>query len=336
MPRKVEGSIVAGRYRLGRRIGAGSFGEVFIGTDLRTGTELAVKTEPLTAQCPRLLYEAKICGLLAGGFGIPVVHWSGVDGEHAVMVTELLGPSLEDLLRFCCGRFRLKTVLMVADQVLRRIEQVHANCIVHRDIKPDNFVIGLGSKANLVHIIDFGLATHFRRRPTEDSTTHREGGGLIGTARFASINAHLGLEQGPRDDLEAIGYMLVYFSQGRLPWQGVVASSPQARYEAIGKIKRSTPAEVLCKKLPAELVMYVDYCKGLAFQDCPDYTFLRRLLRDVFLREGFRFDFTFEWTLEALGMDRAARDLADREDPEEHATGFEALAQKPTVVEVAG
>mmetsp|Transcript_104280 Transcript_104280/g.301693 ORF Transcript_104280/g.301693 Transcript_104280/m.301693 type:complete len:132 (-) Transcript_104280:69-464(-) len=131
--------------------------------------------------------------------------------------------------------------------------------------------------------------------------------------------------------------MLVYFSQGRLPWQGIAASSSRGRYKMIGEAKRSTPPDVLCQQLPAEFTEYLAYCRGLAFEDRPDYDFLRGLLRKVFRREGYRNDFTFEWTLEALGVDLAARELADRNDLEHQAAAaVEEPAPQPTLVEVVG
>jgi casein kinase 1 len=243
------------------------------------------------------LYESKLYKILAGGVGIPNVHWFGVEGDYNVMVIDLLGPSLEDLFSFCNRRFSLKTVSMLADQMINRIEYVHAKNFLHRDIKPDNFLIGLGKKANQVHAIDFGLAKKYRDPKTQQHIPYREGKNLTGTARYVSVNTHLGIEQSRRDDLESIGYVLMYFLRGSLPWQGLRANDKKEKYEKIMQKKMSTPVEQLCKDFPSEFATYLNYCRNLRFEDRPDYAYLRRLLKDLFFREGHQYDFVFDWTV---------------------------------------
>merc|ERR1712013_536816 len=126
---------------------------------------------------------------------------------------------------------------------------------------------------------------------------YREGKNLTGTARYATLNTHLGIEQSRRDDLEAIGYVLMYFIRGTLPWQGIKATGKKAKYEKIMEKKMKTPVEVLCKHFPTEFVTYLNYTRGLRFEDRPDYVYLRRLLKDLFFREGYQYDFVFDWTL---------------------------------------
>merc|ERR1712066_280258 len=288
---------VGGKYRLGRKIGSGSFGDIYIGTNVQTGEEVAIKLESIKSKHPQLLYESKLYKILAGGVGIPNVHWYGVEGDYNVMVIDLLGPSLEDLFSFCNRKLSLKTVLMLADQMINRVEYVHAKNFIHRGIKPDNFLIGLGKKANQVHIIDFGLAKKYRDPKTQQHIPYREGKNLTGTARYASVNTHLGKEQSRRDDLEAVGYILIYLHKGKLPWQGLKANGKKEKYEKIMEKKMSTPVEVLCKHFPTEFVTYLNYCRSLRFEDRPDYAYLRRLLKDLFFREGYQYDFVFDWTI---------------------------------------
>ncbi|XP_062090843.1 casein kinase 1-like protein 3 [Humulus lupulus] len=289
--------IVGGKFKLGRKIGSGSFGEIFLATHIDTFEIVAVKIENSKTKHPQLLYEAKLYLTLQGGSGIPGIKWSGLDGEENVLVLDLLGPSLEDLFVYCGRKFSLKTVVMLADQMITRIEYVHSKGYLHRDIKPDNFLMGLGRKANQVYIIDFGLAKRYRDSTTNRHIPYRENKNLTGTARYASCNTHLGIEQSRRDDLESLGYVLLYFLRGSLPWQGLKAATKKQKYDKICEKKLSTPIEVLCKSHPVEFASYFHYCHSLTFDQRPDYGFLKRLFRDLFSREGYEFDYIFDWTI---------------------------------------
>ncbi|KAM0869891.1 hypothetical protein ACQ4PT_040391 [Festuca glaucescens] len=289
--------IVGSKYKLGRKIGSGSFGEIYLATHVDTYEIVAVKIENSKTNHPQLLYEAKLYNALQGGTGIANIKWCGIDGEENVLVIDLLGPSLEDLFVYCGRRFSLKTVLMLAEQMITRIEFLHSKGYLHRDIKPDNFLMGLGRKANQVYIIDFGLAKRYRDSTTNRHIPYRENKNLTGTARYASCNTHLGIEQSRRDDLESIGYVLLYFLRGSLPWQGLKAATKKQKYDKISEKKLSTPIEVLCKSHPVEFASYFHYCHSLTFDQRPDYGFLRRLFRDLSDREGYAFDHVFDWTL---------------------------------------
>ncbi|MGH0163527.1 UNVERIFIED_CONTAM: hypothetical protein FKN15_065979 [Acipenser sinensis] len=210
--------IVGGKYKLVRKIGSGSFGDIYLAINITNGEEVAVKLESQKARHPQLLYESKLYKILQGGVGIPHIRWYGQEKDYNVLVMDLLGPSLEDLFNFCSRRFTMKTVLMLADQVRRakiclnrglicfklfslflqmisRIEYVHTKNFIHRDIKPDNFLMGIGRHCNKLFLIDFGLAKKYRDNRTRQHIPYREDKNLTGTARYASINAHLGIEQ---------------------------------------------------------------------------------------------------------------------------------------------
>ncbi|XP_058197151.1 protease Do-like 9 isoform X3 [Rhododendron vialii] len=289
--------VIGGKFKLGRKIGSGSFGELYLGVNVQTGEEVAIKLESVKTKHPQLHYESKIYTILVGGTGITNLKWFGVEGEYNVMVIDLLGPSLEDLFNYCNRKFTLKTVLMLADQLINRVEYVHSRGFLHRDIKPDNFLMGLGRKANQVYVIDFGLAKKYRDLQTHKHIPYRENKNLTGTARYASVNTHLGVEQSRRDDLESLGYVLMYFLRGSLPWQGLKAGTKKQKYDKISEKKMLTPIEVLCKSYPSEFISYFHYCRSLRFEDKPDYSYLKRLFRDLFIREGYQFDYVFDWTI---------------------------------------
>ncbi|CAN0213635.1 unnamed protein product [Pylaiella littoralis] len=295
---------VGKKYRLGRKIGSGSFGDIYLGTNMTTGEEVAIKLESTKTKHPQLLYESKIYRILHGGLGIPTVRWYGVEGDYNVMVLDLLGPSLEDLFNYCSRRFNLKTVLMLADQLLSRLEYVHTKSFIHRDVKPDNFLIGLGKRQNIIHIIDFGLAKKYRDPRTHQHIPYRDNKNLTGTARYASINTHIGIEQSRRDDLESLGYVLMYFIRGSLPWQGLKANTKKQKYERIMDRKMSTSTEQLCKGYPSEFRSYFEYCRSLRFEDRPDYAYLKRLFKELFYRKGFQYDNMFDWTVLNLQNER--------------------------------
>ncbi|OAY27107.1 casein kinase 1-like protein 1 [Manihot esculenta] len=288
---------VGNKFRLGRKIGSGSFGEIYLGTNIQTNEEVAIKLEGVKTKHPQLLYESKLYRILQGGTGIPNVRWFGVEGEYNVLVMDLLGPSLEDLFNFCSRKLSLKSVLMLADQMINRVEFVHSKSFLHRDIKPDNFLMGLGRRANQVYMIDFGLAKKYRDSSTHQHIPYRENKNLTGTARYASMNTHLGIEQSRRDDLESLGYVLMYFLRGSLPWQGLKAGTKKQKYEKISEKKVSTSIEALCRGYPTEFASYFHYCRSLRFDDKPDYAYLKRIFRDLFIREGFQFDYVFDWTI---------------------------------------
>ncbi|KAI0210828.1 Casein kinase I [Lamellibrachia satsuma] len=237
------------------------------------------------------------------------------DAGYNVLVVDLLGPNLEDMFNHCARTFSLKTVLMLADQMLARVEYMHNKNFIHRDIKPDNFLMGIGRQCNKVFLIDFGLAKKYRDMRTRAHITYKEGKSLTGTARYASINAHLGVEQSRRDDLESLGYVIMYFVRGSLPWQGLKAATKKQKYEKISEKKMSTPVEALCKGYPQEFALYLNYCRGLRFDEAPDYAYLRKeLFRRLFSKKmHYQYDFLFDWA-PSRHSNRDNVDMGDRRD----------------------
>ena len=286
---------VGGKYRLGNRIGQGSFGDIYLGTHIETNLPVAIKLEKVRSSHPQLLYESRLIRSLQGGVGMPNIYWFGVEGDYNVMVIELLGSSLEELLQLCKPGFSIKTVLTIADQMISRIEYIHSKDYLHRDIKPDNFLISLEANPQIIYLIDYGLAKKFKDSKTGLHIHYREGKKIIGTARYASINTHLGIEQSRRDDLECLGYVLVYLIKGNLPWQGLFGKNKQEKYKNIFEKKINTSLNELCQGLPIEFINYFQYCRALSFEDRPDYTLIKRHFNELFKRCGFCMDHNFEW-----------------------------------------
>eukprot|EP00826_Nyctotherus_ovalis_P010852 TRINITY_DN12835_c0_g1_i2.p1 TRINITY_DN12835_c0_g1~~TRINITY_DN12835_c0_g1_i2.p1 ORF type:complete len:377 (-),score=65.36 TRINITY_DN12835_c0_g1_i2:41-1171(-) len=288
---------IAGTYKLLKKLGSGSFGEVYKAMDLKTKTLVAVKLEPTNSRHPQLEYEAKVYSVMEGAVGVPRVYWHGLAGDYYAMAIDLLGPSLEDLFNFSHRKFSLKTVLMLADQMIQRIEYFHSRYFLHRDVKPDNFLLGLGKSQDTLYVIDYGLAKKYYDPISSEHLPYRDNKSLTGTARYASINTHLGIEQSRRDDLECIGYVFLYFLRGSLPWQGLKASTRKKRYQCIRDVKMSTSVSLLCKGLPQEFAQYLNYCQSIQFVDAPDYNRLRQAFQSLFLRSGYRWDCIYDWTL---------------------------------------
>ena len=179
--------------------------------------------------------------------------------------------------------------------MIDRIEYVHSRKIIHRDIKPDNFVIGRGLKSHIVYVLDFGLSEKYWSVSHKCHLPFIRGKKLTGTARYASINALSGCEQSRRDDLESIGYIIMYFIRGSLPWQGLKVNKKEDRYKKICEKKKETSAKDLCAGFPSEFETFVSYTRNLQFTEVPNYNYLRNLLKTILKKGGFTFDFYYDW-----------------------------------------
>mmetsp|Transcript_98281 Transcript_98281/g.283608 ORF Transcript_98281/g.283608 Transcript_98281/m.283608 type:complete len:349 (-) Transcript_98281:144-1190(-) len=290
---------IADRFEIDRKLGEGSFGEVYRGVDAKTGHHVAIKFEEASTSAPgSLKNEFYILDQLRRPFqrhGFAEVFHFSKQGKWSVMVMELLGNSLEDCVDLCGGKFKVSSTVLVAEQVLHRIEYLHSKGIVHRDIKPENFMWGIGRKVHHLYLIDFGLSVKYWDKKHCSQSNLQS---LTGTARYASINAHRGCTQSRRDDLEAIGHMLLYFLRGSLPWSGLKAKSQEEKFKKIMETKERYSLTELCRGFPKDFETYLRTTRNMQFKERPDYSTFQKMFRDLRQQEGVKEDWDLEWLKE--------------------------------------
>ena len=290
------------RWKIIDKLGQGSFGVIYMVEDLLykdTKPKYAIKIENLSVlhlNYSLLQKESRILIKLESEPGFPKLIKIFPEYCNNCLVMSLLGDNLSLLMKKCQGNFSLRTVLMLGVTMLTRLESLHSKGLLHRDIKPENACIGIGNEYNLIYLIDFGLSKPF----LENNGTHIpliEKKGLVGTARYASINAHMGYELSRRDDLESLMYMLVYLARGTLPWQNLISDSKDAKYGNIFKMKQNIKEEVLCEGLPLEFNISLKYIKTLQFEENPNYKFLKGLFTKMLEEKDVEFEPKYyDWT----------------------------------------
>lgn len=295
-PEENKDMIFNGNYQAKKKISAGSFGTVYTGVDLKNNEQIAIKIEKVTGgdEMRSVLREGTFLKKLEGIRGIPKTYWSGSKGDQDVLVLTLLGKDLASYLKIY-KKFSLKTVLMIADQLLVLLENIHNKCLLHRDIKPENILVGRGEQSDTIFFVDFGISKYYKDNLGRH-IAYREKKSFIGTTRYASIAAHLGIEISRKDDLESLAYVIIFLAKGQLPWQNLNVSESE-KTKKVGEIKIKTSVEELCKGLPEEIGKYLTYVKNLSFKENPDYIFLKGLIMKAAMINNIIMDNQWDWSL---------------------------------------
>ena len=287
--------LIFSKYLIRKKVGKGSFGTVYQGVNTTTNEKIALKVEKREQNDPGTLENEALRLVYLQGEGIPRVYCYGHNLEHNLLVEELLGKSLEDIFNANGKPFSLKTVCVLGIEMINRIQYIHSKNYIHRDIKPDNFMTGRGTNEKKIYIIDFGLAKKFYSVSKGQHIKFITGKHLIGTARYCGRNAHRGFEQGRRDDIESIGYVLMYFLLGQLPWQGLKVKKNEDQFEKIAQKKYTTSFEELTAGQPEEFLLYFKHVDNLEFEDKPNYVYLIGLFQNIidrFCKDCF---YDFDW-----------------------------------------
>ena len=278
--------IIDGKYKILKKLGEGSFGKIFSGINNNTKEEVAIKIEQ-DSNLSVLKNEARMYTALREIEGIPNIRAWGKEGKFNYLVIDHLGKSLEELKNNSSGKLSLKTVLLMGLQMITRMEAIHSYGILHRDIKPDNFLIGNDNK-NVLYLIDFGLSKAYLKRGKHVAIERNRN--ITGTARYVSINVHKGILPSRRDDMESIGYILLYLLNGDLPWQGLNVKKEE-KNKLIGDIKSNIKLwELYSDTIPGEIFLFIEYCKKLHYDEEPDYQYLKNIINNLFLHKGFKYD----------------------------------------------
>ena len=292
------GQKLLNKYLIIKKLGEGSFGLIYAAKTQHSW--YAIKLESRNHGQNLLENEACIMYYLRGK-RIPAIKSYSNDINFNILVMELMGKSLEEIFESLPKKkMSINCVAKLGIQMVEILEYIHNKHIIHRDIKPDNFVIGRGDKSKYIYLLDFGLAKKYRSSTTLMHYRMIKKKNLTGTARYASINALNGLTQSRRDDLEAVGYVLMYFLRGKLPWQGLRVKNKEDRYHKIMEIKQETSPSLLCYGFPKEFKKYVEYTRNLEYEQDPDYEMLKNLFKTILYnnkvsKENF---FVYDWDIE--------------------------------------
>ena len=280
---------------LSKKLGAGAFGQIYECQNIKNKQIYAAKIELHSTPNPQLYQESKIMTEMKGKIGFPNCHQVIYNKHELIMITDLLGPNIQDIMDNIEGKkFTMKSTLILVEQMLQRLKDLHGKGIIHRDIKPENFCIGKGKKEKIVHMIDFGLSHHYLIEKTQQHIPMKSDRAIVGTLRYISMNCHEGLEVSRRDDLESLAYMMIHFVIGELPWMGIKAKSLDEKYKRVYEKKQETVPDELTKILPEEMKSFLTHILELEFEQTPNYDYLNGLIKSLQSKYGYQDD-NFEW-----------------------------------------
>ena len=282
-------------FNPGKPLGQGGFGQIYIGENTQTHEPIAVKTEQVVKKS-YLQIEYDILTVLQGSPGVPTVYQFFKSEDRNYLVMEALGRSIEQIFILHKQTFSLKTIIQIALQMIDRIEYLHLKGFIHRDIKPGNFTIGRGEFKDVIYMIDFGLSKRYREGINNAHIAYKDGKGLTGTSRYASLFTHYGIEQSRRDDIEGMGYNLVFLLKGSLPWQSVRAKNKKEKNKKVMEMKKEISLDELCSGFPKEFKMLIQYARGLNFEEKPDYNGIRIMFAKLMHVNKFELDNKFDWS----------------------------------------
>ena len=308
---EVPKKLIFNKYKIKSLIQASGFGLVFQGINVKENIPVAIKLEKKKSAFNILESEAYLLMNLKG-YGIPKIITYGYHGLYNVLIEELLGLSIGDIFDSKRKTFNLKDICMIALQCIDRLEYIHSKFVIHRDIKPHNLVIGR-SDPQVIYLIDFGLSRKYRSSRTGKHIQYKNIKLCYGSLLYLSINGNGGYEQSRRDDLESLGYMLIFLSTGYVPWLHLHNRKyiEVKKYMLAYKIKKKITTETLCKGLPEEMIKYINYCKGLHFEQDPDYNYLRSLFKFILLKINQKNDLNFCWISNKLSKKHKRKNISE-------------------------
>ena len=277
-----QNKLIFKKFSLGKLIHKSDVSLIYEGKNELTQEPVAMKFEKNWGKYELLESEAYLL-LLLKGLGIPRVISFGKIKNYKVLVEELLGKTIYLIWsKKINEKNKLNDICLTAIQCINRLEYIHSRNIIHRDIKPFNFVFGR-KDPNLIYIIDFGISRKYRSSKTGNHIRYRKLNTINGSMRYMSINCNKGYEQSRRDDLESLGYMLIFLIKKNLPWMKIEKQNlePKKKFLKICSIKSSIKPEELCSGLPREFCQYIEYCQQLRFEQTPNYNYLRNLFIEV-------------------------------------------------------
>ena len=276
-------TMITNKYTIIEKIKEGSFGTVFKCQNTRTGDRVAIKFETKDYEKKTLKNEAKIYQYLGKVDGFPQLKWFGTTEDNTYLVIDLMGKSLSETISYYKA-FSLKTVLLLGIQIINRIQSLHERHLLHRDIKTDNFLFGLGTLTNKLHLIDFGLAKRFNYDGKHIPETKISK--IIGSPNFVSLNVHNGIEPSRRDDLESCIYVILNMFFGRLEWF-------DKNYTEMYLLKYTITN---VEEVPAFIKIILYYIRNMTFDEKPDYDYIINLFVKAFNDKRYIKDNKYEWS----------------------------------------